>query len=309
MKSYELFEALTDLDDELLMKAESAPKKSYPVRKMGLRAGLVAAMAAMLAITVAAVSVSVKILKSVEIASYYDYLDGSGFYWEYDSPITTIDFELKEQSLDIPTQWSEQLTQSWEDFAYDYRYFTGTEVTDGAGNRMQFESLGALGDFLDCRFTTSDELDALIQGVYVTMVVTDTQRAEQEYQAAGYVTPDGLMVYCVLRRDGGTGLNADIMQYSGLTVYLSCTRSFSGQYASHPVLSSVQNEEFEQSRYVTSGDVEIKLVQNRPSAYYQPTGYAAWCENGIGYLLETRCYRNTAHGPLDMILPYLENLK
>lgn len=309
MKAYELFEALTDLDDELLMKAESAPKKSYRVQKMGLRAALIAATVSMLTATVVAISVSVKILRSEEFVSFYDYLDNSSFYWEYASQITTIDFELEEQNMDIPVQWSDQLTQSWENFVYDHQYFTGVDVTDGTGNRMAFESIGVLGDFLDCHFTTSDQLDGLIQGVYITMVVTDTERAAQEYQAAGCVTPDGLAIYCVLSRGGETGLNADIMQYSGLTIYLPCTQSFARQYANHSVLSSVQNEEFEQGQYITSGNVKIMLVQNRSLAYYQPTGYAAWCEGGIGYLLEARCYRNAAHAPLEMILPYLENLK
>ena len=181
------------------------------------------------------------------------------------------------------------------------RIYPALEGLDYAGEELE--------QLLQIRFTSSSELEAVTRGAYVTLAITDQERAAVQYRSEGIVSPDGIVIYLPFSRDSESGVDPNIVNYCGLSIFVPLTDSFARQYASHSVLSSVYNSDFQQIRQVSSGGVEMILLENEPYMDYPLSGYAAWEERGIGYLVELKCNNGSRTAPIEILMPYLENLE
>jgi hypothetical protein len=259
--------------------------------------------------TVIAVTIGVRILVSQEeIPNYSDYLVG-GFI-HIDSKVTTIEYELTPQRIEVPLQWEEKLTEAWKGFPYEYSNFTGIDLKDSNGRRLNFGSIGEIEKLLEINLTSSRELEQITQGAYVTLIITDPDRAAAQLRSEGIVTPDGILVYLPFLNHKEMGLNPNVVDYCGLQIFIPLTESFVEQYAVHCVLSGVNKQELAQSRFYSSGNVEVILLENHwQEEYDAPRGYAAWEQNGIGYLVELKCTVDTKASPGELLIPYLENME
>lgn len=311
MKSIDFLKELNEIDDDLLMDAELPLKRKshIPFGRIGVHAALIVLVLCLIPATVIAVTIGVRILVSQEeIPNYSDYLVG-GFI-HIDSKVTTIEYELTPQRIEVPLQWEEKLTEAWKGFPYEYSNFTGIDLKDSNGRRLNFGSIGEIEKLLEINLTSSRELEKITQGAYVTLIITDPDRAAAQLRSEGIVTPDGILVYLPFLNHKEMGLNPNVVDYCGLQIFIPLTESFVELYAVHCVLSGVNKQELAQSRFYSSGNVEVILLENHwQEEYDAPRSYAAWEQNGIGYLVELKCTVDTKASPGELLIPYLENME
>ena len=311
MNRIDFLKELNEIDDDLLLDAELPLKqeKHIPFRKIGVQAALIVLVLCLIPATVLAVTISVRILVSQEeIPNYSDYLIG-GFI-HIDSKVTTIEYELAPQAIEVPLQWEEKLTDAWKGFPYDHSNFTGIDLKDAEGRRMNFGSMADIEKLLGTTLTSSQELEKITQGAYVTLAITDPDRAGLQLRTEGIVSPDGIVVYLPFRNHKETGLDPDVVDYCGLRVFIPLTEAFAQRYAEHSVLSGVDQQEFDQSRFYSSGNIEVILLENHwQEKYDTPRGYAAWEQSGIGYLVELKNMPDAKESPDELLKPYLEELE
>ena len=311
MNSIDFLKELNEIDDDLLMNAELPPKRKVPVpfSRIGIKAAVIVLLLCLIPATVIAVTIGVKILVSQEeIPNYGDYMLGG--IVSVESKVTTIEYELSPQRIEVPLQWEEKLTDAWKGFPYSYDSFKGVDLKDTQGSRINLGGIAEIEKLLGTTLTTSDELEQITQGAYVTLIVTDPERAAAQLRSEGIVSPDGILVYLPFRNDKETGLGPDVVDFCGLRIFIPITESFAEQYAEHCVMSSVNKQELAQSSFFSSGDIEVIVLEN--SWQYNldaPRGYAAWEESGIGYLVELKCSADVKTTPGELLRPYLENLE
>ena len=311
MKRIDFLKELNEIDDDLLLDAELPLKreKHIPFKKIGVQAALIVLVLCLIPATVLAVTIGVRILVSQEeIPNYSDYLIGG--FLHIDSKVTTIEYELAPHPIDVPLQWEEKLTDAWKGFPYDHSNFTGIDLKDADGRRINFGSISDMEKLLGTSLTSSQELEQITQGAYVTLAITDPDRAGLQLRTEGIVSPDGVLVYLPFRNHKETGLDPDVVDYCGLRVFIPLTEDFAQRYAEHAVLSGVDQQEFDQSRFYSSGNIEVILLENHwQEEYDTPRGYAAWEKDGIGYLVELKNMLDAKESPVELLRPYLENLE
>ena len=311
MKRIDFLKELNEIDDDLLLDAELPLKreKHIPFKKIGVQAALIVLVLCLIPATVLAVTIGVRILVSQEESpNYSDYLTGG--FLHIDSKVTTIEYELAPHPIEVPLQWEEKLTDAWKGFPYDHSNFTGIDLKDADGRRINFGSISDVEKLLGTSLTSSSELEQITQGAYVTLAITDPDRAGLQLRTEGIVSPDGVLVYLPFRNHKETGLDPDVVDYCGLRVFIPLTEDFAQRYAEHAVLSGVDQQEFDQSRFYSSGNVEVILLENHwQEDYDTPRGYAAWEKDGIGYLVELKNMPDAKESPGELLKPYLEELE
>lgn len=311
MNSIDFLKEINEIDDDLLLNAELPLKREghIPFGKIGVHAALIVLVLCLIPVTVIAVTIGVKILVSPEaIPNYGDYMLGG--IVSVESKVTTIEYELSPHNIEIPLQWEEKLTEAWKGFPYDHSNFSGIDLKDTERRRINFGGIAEIEKLLGISLAASGELEHIIQGAYVTLIVTDQERAAAQLRSEGIVSPDGILIYLPFRNDKETGLGPDVVDFCGLRIFIPITESFAEQYAEHCVMSSVNKQELAQSSFFSSGDIEVIVLEN--SWQYDldaPRGYAAWEESGIGYLVELKCTVDTKASPGELLKPYLENLE
>ena len=142
MNRIDFLKELNEIDDDFLLDAELPLKRErhIPFGKIGVQAALIALVLCLIPATVFAVTIGVRILVSQEeIPNYSDYLIGG--FLHIDSKVTTIEYELAPQAIEIPLQWEEKLTDAWKGFPYDHSNFTGIDLKDAEGRRINFGSI------------------------------------------------------------------------------------------------------------------------------------------------------------------------
>ena len=307
MNSIDFLKELNEIDDILLMKAELPPARKPCIQRLGLNAVVIALFLCLMSVTVAAVTISIRIFTSEDMVPNYESFHIG--YFNVNSKITTIEYELSPQKIDIPLQWENALTDAWKGFGYSYDHFTGIDMKDGNGNRINYGGMKQLEQLLDIEFVSSAEMELATQGAYVTLVVTDQNRATEQFRSEGIVSPDGIIIYLPFLRNAYTGLHPEIVDYCGLSIFIPLTNSFAERYASHAVLSSAYKQDLKQERFMSSKDIEIVMLQNTVQDEDALSAYAAWEYTGIGYLVEMKTNWGADALPSDILAPYLENLE
>lgn len=307
MNSIDFLKELNEIDDDLLMKVELPPTRKPRIRRIGVNAVVVALVLCLMSVTVAAVTISIRIFTSEDmVPNYENYHIG---FFNVNSKVTTIEYELSPQKIAIPLQWENALTDAWKGFGYSYDHFTGIDMKDSEGNRINYGGIKQLEQLLDIKFVSSENLELVTQGAYVTLAVTDQDRAAEQFRSEGIVSPDGIIIYLPFLRNAQTGLNPEIVDYCGLSIFIPLTDSFADRYASHCVLSSAYKQDLTQNRFFSCDDIEIVLLENTVQGEDPLSGYAAWEHEGIGYLIEMKTNRDVETLPSNLLTPYLENLE
>jgi hypothetical protein len=307
MNSIDFLKELNEVDDDLLMKVELPPTRKPRIRRIGVNAVVVALVLCLMSVTVAAVTISIRIFTSEDmVPNYENYHIG---FFNVNSKITTIEYELSPQKIAIPLQWENALTDAWKGFGYSYDHFTGIDMKDSEGNRINYGGIEQLEQLLDIKFVSSENLELVTQGAYVTLAVTDQDRAAEQFRSEGIVSPDGIIIYLPFLRNAQTGLNPEIVDYCGLSIFIPLTDAFADRYASHCVLSSAYKQDLTQNRFFSCDDIEIVLLENTVQGEDPLSGYAAWEHEGIGYLIEMKTNRDVETLPSNLLTPYLENLE
>lgn len=309
MNSIDFLKELNEIDDDLLMNAELPPKRKSHIYRIGANAVIIALLLCLMSVTVVAVTIGVRILVSKEeLPNYGDYLMGGLI--SVDSKVTTIEYELSPHNIEIPLQWEEKLTDAWKRFTYDYSNFTGIDLKDTEGRRINIGDIAQIEELLGISLTGSRELERITLGAYVTLIITDQERAASQLRMEGTVAPDGILVYLPFRNDEEKGLGPDVVDFCGLRIFIPLTESFADQYAEHCVMSGVNKQDLIQSSFFSSGNIEVIVLENRwQDELDAPRGYAAWEQSGIGYLVELKCNVDMKASPGALLRPYLEKLE
>ena len=220
MNRIDFLKELNEIDDDLLLDAELPLKreKHIPVKKIGVQAALIALVLCLIPATVLAVTIGVRIWVSQEVnPNYSDYLIGG--FLHIDSKVTTIEYELAPHPIDVPLQWEEKLTDAWKGFPYEHSNFTGIDLKDAEGRRINFGSISDMEKLLGTSLTSSHELEQITQGADVTLAITDPDRAGLQLRTEGIVSPDRILVYLPFRNHKETGLDPDAENFPiGITV-------------------------------------------------------------------------------------------
>ena len=308
MNEFDFLEALNDIEDDLILNAKKPVPKKPPVPALLAKIAVAAAILCMLSLSVMAVSFSIRILRSEDRVPIHDFIFGGIF--APTSKVTTVDYDLEPREVTLPPQWIDSLTEAWETFGYDHKHFKTVDLKTPAGSRMNFGSLTQLERLLDVDLVSSPELEEALRGTFVTLVITDPVGATEEYERRGSITPDGLVIYLPFKTGGTAGLSSEEVQYCGIHIYLPVTESFADSYRSHVVLSGVGEQDLQESKHQSRGGIETVLLTNTPGIAEEPLRtFAAWEQDGIGYLLELKTHASTTTDPTQLILPYLSNIE
>lgn len=314
MDEWNLFNALSELDDELILTAQELPAKKHGLGRTGLRIALIAAVVTLLVGTALAVGLGVGIRHGQEKVTLQGLSlqqpDGEKTR-EMTYYTARVEYELQTVPVENMELLSACLTQAWESFPHDRSYFQPAELTEDSGERKDLESIRGAEEFLGLELAESPELATLVRGVYVSMVISDLRRAEEEYAQKGSITPDGLILYCSLRRGEASGeaLDARTVSESGVTVYVALTEAFLEKEGTQCLYSYEREGPFHESGLMTEGGRSILLLENAPPQDCVRGGYAAWCENGIGYLAHMKVYPGSYATPLSLLTPLLQHLQ
>ncbi len=307
MNPIDFLKELNEVDEELLMKAELPPERKRPLGKVGVRIMAAALVLCLLSVTVAAVSLSVRIFISGETVP--DYKSDYGGLFQTNSKVITIEYELFPQSVTIPLQWQAALSDAWKGFGYDYKHFVGIDLKDNDGRRSNFGGLAELEGLLGLELVSSEELEQITKGVFVTLAVTDQARAAEQFRSEGIVSPDGIIIYLSFLYNAQSGWSPEIVDYCGLSIFVPLTPSFAEQYATHCVLSGVYKQEVTQKSFHSKGGVEVFLLEDAVQGEDALNAYAAWEQSGVGYLVEMKTNWGVPLRPTALLMPYLENLE
>lgn len=307
MNSFDLFEALTDIDDDLIMNAQFTPSKKRHIRRLSLRIAAVACVICLSALTATAITIGVQIRNSSEVATNYN----NFLIWNLSvsSKVTTVEYQLCAQDITPPLQWEDALTSAWKGFGYSYEHFSGIHLQDDDGNRIKFESIAEIEQLLGISLVYSEELEEITKGAYVTLAVTDHIRAAEQFRREGIVTPDGLIIYLPFVCNKQNGFDPELVDYCGLNIFVPLTDSFAEKYAFHPVLSSVYGQDLRRTSMVADSNLNIVILENTVEDDAPLSGYAAWEHKGIGYLVEMKTNWSANTCPGEILIPYLKTLE
>lgn len=305
MNEWDLMEALGGIEEELLL----TPKPRKPLRwRGGLRIALVAAVIAVLAGTVLAVGLGVGVsygkktvtLEGVSLSQSPQEGQTLSYY------TAQIQYDMHIAELKDPALFTEALTEAWERNGGETLY----DLKEADGSLLNLGSAAAAEELLGIDLMDSPELTALVRGVYVTMLVCTPQSAAEAYAAEGQISPDGLILYLSLRRGelSTQALDAHLVSESGITVFVPLTENFVRMQGLQTLYSHENQGSFAQSGLMTQEGKSLLLLENSSTDLGQ-TGYAAWCDNGLGYLAHLKTYPKGYATPLSLLVPLLQRIR
>ncbi|MBQ4566293.1 MAG: hypothetical protein IJA48_08080 [Oscillospiraceae bacterium] len=297
MNEWNLFEALGEIEDPLL----SPPKqKHFPWKKNGLRVALIAAVLSLLAGTVLAVGIGVGVRYGEQTVT----LEGISLSQDAAQNLSyhtaQIQYELRTVTTSAQSYLTQALTAAWEQHGGEGLY----DLKNPDGSLRNFGTVAEAEQFFGIDLMDSPELSELIRGVYVTMVVADSAQAAACDAQGGPISPDGLLIYLSLRRGelSDTALDARLVGEAGITVFVPLTEAFVQSQREQTLYS--HDSPFAESGLMTAEGRSLLLLEDSSSSLGQ-VGYAAWCDNGLGYLAHLKTYPQGYATPLSLLAPLL----
>lgn len=297
MNEWNLFEALGEIEDPLL----SPPKqKHFPWKKNGLRVALIAAVLSLLAGTVLAVGIGVGVRYGEQTVT----LEGISLSQDAAQNLSyhtaQIQYELRTVTTSAQSYLTQALTAAWGQNGGEGLY----DLKNPDGSLRNFGTIAETEQFFGIDLMDSPELSELIRGVYVTMVVADSAQAAACDAQGGPISPDGLLIYLSLRRGelSDTALDARLVGEAGITVFVPLTEAFVQSQREQTLYS--HDSPFAESGLMTAEGRSLLLLENDSTALGQ-VGYAAWCDNGLGYLAHLKTYPQGYATPLSLLAPLL----
>ena len=297
MNEWNLFEALGEIEEPLL----SPPKqKHFPWKKNGLRVALIAAVLSLLAGTVLAVGIGVGVRYGEQTVT----LEGISLSQDAAQNLSyhtaQIQYELRTVTTSAQSYLTQALTAAWVQHSGEGLY----DLKNPDGSLRNFGTVAEAEQFFGIDLMDSPELSELIRGIYVTMVVADPAQAAACDAQGGQISPDGLLIYLSLRRGelSDTALDARLVGEAGITVFVPLTEAFVQSQREQTLYS--HDSPFAESGLMTAEGRSLLLLENSSSSLGQ-VGYAAWCDNGLGYLAHLKTYPQGYATPLSLLAPLL----
>lgn len=297
MNEWNLFEALGEIEDPLL----SPPKqKHFHWKKNGLRVALIAAVLSLLAGTALAVGIGVGVRYGEQTVTL------EGISLSQDAPqnlsyqTAQIQYALHTVTTSAQGYLTQALTDAWAEHSGERLY----DLKNTDGSLRNFSTIAEAEQFFGIDLMDSPELSELIRGIYVTMVVADPAQAAENDGQGTQLSPDGLLIYLSLRRGelSDTALDARLVSEAGITVFVPLTDAFIQSQREQTLYS--HDSAFTESGLMTAEGRSLLLLENSSSSLGQ-VGYAAWCDNGLGYLAHLKTYPQGYATPLSLLAPLL----
>lgn len=290
MNAFEFLEEMNGIDEELILNAQTVPRRA--MRRIGLRAAVLAAALCLLTVSVAAVTIGVRIWTGNEQVVHFEH-DFGGLF-PFTSKVATIEYDLHPQNTRLPLGWQQELTVAWKSFGYSHEHFSGIDLRTDDGRRVNFGGISELERLFDLELHCNERLRRTAERSFLTLAVTDSDRCADQLRNEGTVTPDGLVVYLPIDSD------REDIDYCGLSIYIPLTESFAQIYSSHAVLSSVYMQDLKQTTVA-----DAILLVNEAGEGDPMSGFAAWESGGIGYLLELKTTADADLDVVELLTPYL----
>lgn len=297
MNEWNLFEALGEIEEPLL----SPPKqKHFPWKKNGLRVALIAAVLSLLAGTVLAVGIGVGVRYGEQTVT----LEGISLSQDAAQNLSyhtaQVQYELRTVTTSAQSYLTQALTAAWGQHGGEELY----DLKNPDGSLRNFGTVAEAEQFFGIDLMDSPELSELIRGIYVTMVVADSAQAAACDAQGGQISPDGLLIYLSLRRGelSDTALDARLVGEAGITIFVPLTEAFVQSQREQTLYS--HDSPFMESGLMTAEGRSLLLLENSSTSLGQ-VGYAAWCDNGLGYLAHLKTYPQGYATPLSLLAPLL----
>ena len=303
MNEWDILEQLGEIDSDLL--AVPKPRKKHWGGN-GRRIVLAAAVMMLLAGMALAVTSGVRAKydeKMIQLQgiSFDENSNGAQMYYT-----AQVEYDLCcVQVKNLP--WlTQQLTQAWKTHAHEKSYLRTVDLMKDDGTRLCFSTIGEAESFFGIDLMQSAELEELVRAVYVSLAVTQPQRAKTEFEENNTVTPDGMWLYCSLKRGGADGmLDGELVSECGIEVFIALQENYAKTEDVKCLYSHENEGDFRESGMLTQQEMPILLLENTPRKGYARVGYAAWCKNGIGYLAHIKVYPDSYATALTILTPVL----
>ena len=275
MNEWDILQALSQLDDDLILMPKPAKKsKVSQIRKIAL----IAAAMLLLAGMALAVGLGVRVQHGEELIELEgislngDAKGGQSYYTakiEYDiCPMQVKNQDLLQQAL------------------LEAKNVGSIDLKNADGSRLRFATISEAEAFFGINLMQSAELNELVRGVYVSVSA-----------------PSELVLYVSLKREQ---IDTQAVSECGITIYIALSAE-----AEHTkcIYSHEKEGKFKESGMLTEQKDSILLLENSPIDGYAQTGYAAWCDNGIAYLAHITVYPDSYATPLALLTPILSRIQ
>lgn len=290
MKEYDIARALTQVSDDLLLEAENAGRRRKPIKFHRLIA--VAAVIAMLAVTVGAVSAGLTwsvtkergedvIQKFGGIAlDYYKEYDGTQSFDKLELAAPLEKVELPEQNMEKIRALTAQLSHVDRGEVVDFYvqnhigYYTMAEVPS-----KSFGSLADVETMLGIGLDVPEALREAIQSEQDDSIVWVRVYAKAP-EAADTLAPAKIVVSFQL-----TGYATNGGASGSITIPLTEEAAWEGMLV---VSYSYEREGAIWQEEQTVGGRELVFFGNDPEAGYDGWAEAVYTEGGIGYCISAR---------------------
>ena len=287
MKEEKLWNALTEIDRDLILDA-AQPLERKPYRnRLPLRIALIAAVISLLSLTVAGLSIGIRYFSDMEPETVaIEYYPGVVFSGE--SYGATVKFNMEPQEITLPEEWLRILRQAWDSFPYDKAHFPRVELREDGGGRKNLGTLSAVETLLGIPLTHSPEIDGATIGVFGELVLCDPVETEKALNRGETLYPDGILLYVTLDPGELEERTGQLTQYFTLKVYIPLTTVFESGYGSMTVQPEADGGRFRATTVNSAGRIQVSVLESTWESEYSQfyTTYGLWEHKGIAYVLE-----------------------
>ncbi len=310
MKEEKLWNALTDIDEDMILEAGQIPDRRIHSNRLALRIALIAAVLSLLSLTVAGLSIGILYYSDTEPETmemeYYP-----GFSLSGESYGATVRFDMEPRDIVLPEDWLAALREAWDSFPYEKAYFTGVELREATGERRNFQSLWDLEELLGIPLVSSPELDAATIGVFGELVICDPVEKERKCKEGEDLTPDGILIYVTLDPGELEDRAGRLAEYFTLKLYIPLSRSFCEAYESLTIQPEADGGRFRGTTVNSEGGIQTAVLESIWESTYSQfySAYGLWEHKGIAYVLETVLALGDPLSEPELLQPYIIRLE
>ncbi len=310
MREEVLWNALTEIDEDMILEAGQTPDRKTHSSRLALRIALIAAVLSVLSLTVAGLSIGILYYSDTEpetmAMEYYP-----GFFLSGESYGATVKFDMEAHNIVLPGDWLAALREAWDSFPYEKTYFTGVELRKITGERRNFHSLSALEELLDIPLVSSPEIDAATIGVFGELVICDPVEKEKNCKEGADLTPDGILIYVTLDPRELEDRAGRLTEYFTLKLYIPLSRSFEEAYGSLSIQPEADGGRFRGTTVNSEGGIQTAVLESTWESEYSQfySAYGLWEHKGIAYVLEVALALGDPLSDPELLQPYIIRLE
>lgn len=313
MNSMELMNSLTDLDDDILLEAESVPVKSRR-RHTIRRAVMIAAAAALLCVGVfAAVDGFSLHITDVEwnmeehhLSEEYYGTDSENLNFHYIEVAYELEpVAIRDAAGRILKNYTTDALSARSHVADNVRYHCGDNLMDSVEGYEEFLGVElALTDQIReaaAEYIPKQEFDS------ITVSSVPMAQAKSEYAQIGTVSPSGIMLCFFLTEDDyDEAYNYVNVDNVTVYIYMALDEDYAKE-CSKDTLASYEKEGALSQEKLLCGDIEVTILYNQPEEGFDGAAHAFYVVDGIYYKVSV--WDALGDGdPKAELLSYLEGL-